>query len=120
MSQDKFLENVRNLRNEGKSIRAVASELSVHPSRVQRALKALARTPTDGAANRVFVGRHQEMEGLRASLDEVVLGHGRIVALTGEPGIGKTRMVQELASHGARRRAHLFCSFALNVSPFMN
>lgn len=39
MDRGQFLESVRSLRAEGKSIRAVAPELGVHPSRVQRALK---------------------------------------------------------------------------------
>ena len=32
-------------------------------------------------------------------MDEAVAGHGRIVMLAGEPGIGKTRTAQELSSY---------------------
>ena len=46
----------------------------------------------------VFVGRQREMAELRAALDEAMSGHGRLVMLAGEPGIGKTRTAQELAS----------------------
>ena len=46
-----------------------------------------------------FVGRQWEMGLLKAALDDALSGKGRLVMLTGEPGIGKTRTAQELASH---------------------
>ena len=45
-----------------------------------------------------FVGRQREMGELRAALEDALSGHGRLVMLAGEPGIGKTRTAQELAS----------------------
>lgn len=39
------------------------------------------------------------MTGLRAAMDDAMAGHGRMVMLAGEPGIGKTRAAQELASY---------------------
>ena len=44
-----------------------------------------------------FIGRHQEMAELEEVLDDALSGRGRIVMLAGEPGIGKTRLAQELA-----------------------
>ncbi len=35
---------------------------------------------------------------LAAALDEALSGRGQMVALAGDPGIGKTRLAQELAS----------------------
>jgi len=46
-----------------------------------------------------FVGRHREMGELKAALTDSLSGLGRLVMLAGEPGIGKTRTAQELASH---------------------
>jgi predicted ATPase len=46
-------------------------------------------------ASSQFVGRHREMELLNAALDQASYGHGRLVMLVGEPGIGKTRTAQE-------------------------
>jgi class 3 adenylate cyclase/tetratricopeptide (TPR) repeat protein len=43
-----------------------------------------------------FVGRDAEMEQLRAALDGVRQGHGEIVAVVGEPGMGKSRLFHEL------------------------
>ena len=46
-----------------------------------------------------FVGRQKEMAQLLDSLNDAISGQGRLVMLAGEPGIGKTRIAQELASH---------------------
>ena len=46
-----------------------------------------------------FVRRYRELGEPNRVLDEAFLGQGRLVMLVGEPGIGKTRTAQELASH---------------------
>ncbi len=56
----------------------------------------------------IFVGRRREMETLAAALDAAVSGRGQIVMLAGEPGIGKTRIAQELASLAEQRGARVF------------
>ncbi|HEX2577217.1 MAG TPA: BTAD domain-containing putative transcriptional regulator [Aquihabitans sp.] len=52
-----------------------------------------------------MVGRDGELAGLRGDLDDALVGRGRIAVLVGEPGIGKTRLAEELArealAHGA-------------------
>ncbi len=45
-----------------------------------------------------FVGRDREMAVLEAALSEARGGRGRLVLLVGEPGIGKTRLADELAA----------------------
>ena len=45
------------------------------------------------------------MAVLTAALDEALSGRGQMVMLAGEPGIGKTRLAQELASHASARGA---------------
>ncbi|WP_435593380.1 helix-turn-helix transcriptional regulator [Nocardia sp. bgisy118] len=45
-----------------------------------------------------FVGRVRESELLAARLDQAVAGHGQVVLIAGEPGIGKTRLAQEIAA----------------------
>ncbi len=42
-----------------------------------------------------FVGRDTELETLRRTLEQAGSGHGQIVALVGEPGVGKSRLVWE-------------------------
>jgi len=43
-----------------------------------------------------FVGRDAEMDQLRAALDGARRGHGEVVAVVGEPGVGKSRLFHEL------------------------
>ncbi|HLF05323.1 MAG TPA: AAA family ATPase [Dehalococcoidia bacterium] len=53
------------------------------------------------AVGEIFVGRQREMAALTAALEDALSGQGRLVMLAGEPGIGKTRMAQELAATAA-------------------
>lgn len=61
-----------------------------------------------GQTGRIFVGREREMAELRASVDAATTGHGRIVMLAGEPGIGKTRTAQELAAYAETMGAQVW------------
>src|SRR5262249_35203856 len=42
-----------------------------------------------------FVGRQSELEQLRRALDHAKVGHGQIVGVMGEPGLGKSRLFYE-------------------------
>lgn len=46
-----------------------------------------------------FVGREAELRRLKDHLNEAAAGRGGMVVLAGEPGIGKTRLTEELAEH---------------------
>src|SRR6202007_3232633 len=61
----------------------------------------------DSLAGGVFVGRGRELSELKAALDDALSGHGRLVALVGEPGIGKTRTATELATYAALRQCQV-------------
>ena len=43
-----------------------------------------------------FIGREAEMGQLRAALERARSGHGQVVAVVGEPGVGKSRLMLEL------------------------
>jgi class 3 adenylate cyclase/tetratricopeptide (TPR) repeat protein len=66
-----------------------------------------ARTRLQAAASRGFtrfVGRDAETEQLRKALEQAEAGHGQVVALIGEPGVGKSRLFYEfIHSHRAQR-----------------
>ena len=42
-----------------------------------------------------FVGRDVELHSLHQALAQAVAGHGQVVAVIGEPGVGKTRLFHE-------------------------
>lgn len=75
---------------------------------------ASAETRTPAAAHRVdpevdggeppLVGRQAELARLERALDEAVAGRGGVLAVLGEAGIGKTRLLRALPGE-ARRRA---------------
>jgi class 3 adenylate cyclase len=47
-----------------------------------------------------FVGRQTELEQMRRTLEQAKAGHGQIVSVMGEPGLGKSRLFYEFV--GAR------------------
>ena len=49
-----------------------------------------------------LVGRQAELAALGTALREAARGHGSVVLVTGEPGLGKTRLVQECRRRAAR------------------
>jgi len=55
-------------------------------------------SPGDGTVGRrsPFIGRDFEMRGLLEALDRAEEGHGSVLFVAGEPGIGKTRLAEEV------------------------
>jgi DNA-binding CsgD family transcriptional regulator len=58
-------------------------------------------------AGDLFVGRERELAALGTALEQALAGEGRIVALAGEPGIGKTRTAEALAHYAEGRDARV-------------
>ncbi len=69
------------------------------PVRAARLFGAKEREPR--ASTTPVVGRERELDVLRGVLGDLASGRGRVVLLTGAPGIGKTRLLTELAVEGA-------------------
>jgi len=51
--------------------------------------------------DRPFVGRDEELRRLRSALDDAAAGRGRLVVVRGETGIGKSRLLEEVAGLAA-------------------
>lgn len=64
----------------------------------------------------VFVGRAGEMARLLEAFEAAAAGHGRLVMLVGEPGIGKTRTAQQLETHARLRGATVLTGSAHEFS----
>jgi hypothetical protein len=50
-----------------------------------------------------FIGREAELDRLNAGVDAALGGHGTLFMLVGEPGIGKTRLTEQLAVYARLR-----------------
>jgi len=73
---------------------------SAHPPGGAAAADVAASSPPSA---RPLVGRAGELARITHTLDEVLTGPGRLVLLMGEPGIGKTRLCDEVTALAMRR-----------------
>jgi predicted ATPase len=55
--------------------------------------------------NESFVGRKRELAVRTGALDDALSGHGRIISASGEAGIGKTRLAEQLSELAVSRDA---------------
>jgi class 3 adenylate cyclase len=58
-----------------------------------------------------LVGRRWEMFAVEGLLDRAIDGHGAVVGVAGPPGIGKSRLVRELAAMARARDVEVFTTF---------
>jgi tetratricopeptide (TPR) repeat protein len=56
----------------------------------------------------MIVGRDRELQQMVGALDDVAHGRGSIWFLTGEPGIGKSRLAEEIGSQARQRQMRVF------------
>ncbi len=64
-----------------------------------------------GRAESNLVGRRWEMSAVEGLLDRATNGHGGTVGVVGSPGIGKSRLVREVAAMAAARGVEVFSAF---------
>ena len=60
--------------------------------------------PTAPEATEALVGRQRELAALTAGLDEAIAGRGSVFLIAGPAGIGKSRLLEELAGRARERR----------------
>jgi predicted ATPase len=78
--------------------KALAFIGSSAPALAERAVQQDAKSLSRLAAG-VFIGREQETKELRVALHDTLSGKGHLFMLVGEPGSGKTRMTEQLATY---------------------
>jgi class 3 adenylate cyclase len=64
-----------------------------------------------GRAESNLVGRRWEMSAVEGLLDRAIDGDGAVVGVVGPPGIGKSRLVREVAAMARRRGVEVFTAF---------
>jgi DNA-binding SARP family transcriptional activator/tetratricopeptide (TPR) repeat protein len=102
--------------------RALVEELGIEPGEhlreLERAILAqdpelhlqvaeepVAAQPAADSPRSAFVGRERELAELVGGLDDAFTGRGRLFLLVGEPGIGKSRLAEELIANARARGA---------------
>ena len=70
----------------------------------------LAKASVEDGAPSLFVGRESEVEKLDGLLRQALGGSGRVVFITGEPGIGKTSLADEFMRRARRQYPGLLFS----------
>jgi DNA-binding SARP family transcriptional activator len=88
----------------GRSLRELEKAILRQDPSLDLVISSRAAEATD-AAGGIFVGRESEVEELRGGLDAALAGRGRLFLLAGEPGIGKSRLADELIREARGRRA---------------
>jgi tetratricopeptide (TPR) repeat protein len=76
-------------------------------SRVQRRPQKGAGIADRGAREDLFVGRKPELDELSAGLEDARGDRGRLFLLSGEPGIGKSRLIREFAARARENGARV-------------
>src|SRR5262249_24839597 len=69
---------------------------------------------------RRFVGRHAEIEQLGFALDEVRQGRGQVLAVVGDPGIGKSRLFHEVTHSDSVRGCRVLQTSCLSYGQAMS
>lgn len=72
-------------------------------------------------AESTLVGRRWEMSTIETLMGRAVEGHGAVVGVVGPPGIGKSRLVREMAAIAGRLRVEMFtasCESHMSQVPF--
>src|SRR4029079_18391209 len=86
------------------TMQEVLSDLEALRERAWSSSSRIAATTFSQPAERTpLVGRDAEAAELERALDRMLTGHGSLILIGGEPGVGKTRLVRELLAKGRER-----------------
>ena len=103
----------------GPEVRRLEAAILVQDPALQRRERSRAPTGTRHAMS--CFGRERELATLLDHLADASAGRGRVTFVSGEPGIGKSRLLAELAARAAARGAHVLvgrCLEGAGALPF--
>lgn len=75
-------------------LRPTAVEVEATLTQLHLHITGKPRRPGPGRESRPMVGRQYEWSALRAAFDDAAAGRGLLLCITGEPGLGKSTLVQ--------------------------
>jgi DNA-binding winged helix-turn-helix (wHTH) protein len=107
----RFLGNVRTLGSQEKEAPTASSwEQRLEHARAALAAKCALSTSADTFSGNL-VGRTRELEELLAGMNAAFAGQGKVICVTGEPGIAKTTLFDQLQA--VRRSRGILCATAI-------
>jgi DNA-binding SARP family transcriptional activator len=102
LGEEMGLEPGHELRRLEQAVLTHAAELT---PRTRAALSPVAAAPPPGARSAPIVARRSELARFSAALGEAQAGRGALLLVEGEPGIGKTRLLEAMLDAGRRQGA---------------
>jgi DNA-binding SARP family transcriptional activator len=91
----------------GRRLRELETAVLVQDSSLDLAPSHDRSGETADSSRGAFVGREAELGRLLAGLDDALAGRGKLFLLEGEPGIGKSRLADELIARARARGARI-------------
>ncbi|MGH2948719.1 MAG: ATP-binding protein, partial [Solirubrobacteraceae bacterium] len=91
----------------GERLRELERAILAQDPELHLAAEEPAAEPAVETPRSAFVGRERELAELVGGLDDAFAGRGRLFLLVGEPGIGKSRLAEELIAQARARGARV-------------